>query len=63
MKHAQTFMNTCPTADGLQFMPPFGASNPLDAANCTTKRASRASGRGKTALQDTQKPAEEAQPA
>ena len=36
MKHAQIYMNTCPTADGLQFMPPFGATNPLDAANYTT---------------------------
>lgn len=44
MKHAQTFMNTCPTADGLQFMPPFGASNPLDAANDTTNRAAGARG-------------------
>ena len=36
MQHAQTYMNTCSTADGLQFMPPFGAINPLDAANYTT---------------------------
>ena len=44
MKHAQTYMNTCSTADGLQFMPPFGASNPLDGGKYTTKRAQGARG-------------------
>ena len=45
MKHAQTYMNTCPTADGLQFMPPFGASNPL--AVCGVPAEARAPHRHK----------------
>ena len=36
MKHAQTYMNTCSTADGLQLMPPFGADALSTAANYTT---------------------------
>lgn len=39
MKREQTYMDTRPTADGLQFMPPFGASSPLG-VNYTKNRAS-----------------------
>lgn len=39
MKREQTYMDTRPTADGLQFMPPFGASSPLG-VNYTTNHAS-----------------------